>query len=144
NKIFPGGVNALRGINIDIAAGELFFLLGPSGCGKTTLLRLIAGLHDVTSGKLYFGDRDVTDLPTRKRNAVMVFQSYALWPHMSVRENVRFGLAVRGLDRAEQSRRVDEVLSLVRLSELADRRPNQLSGGQQQRVALARALAVNP
>jgi iron(III) transport system ATP-binding protein len=108
------------------------------------LLRLIAGLQEPTNGRILFNDRDVTPLPTSQRNAVMCFQSYALWPHMTVRENVRFGLAVRKADAAEQVRRVDEVLSLVRMSELADRKPNQLSGGQQQRVALARALAVKP
>jgi iron(III) transport system ATP-binding protein len=139
-----GQTIALAGVNLEIAAGELFFLLGPSGCGKSTLLRLIAGLLEPTAGRIFFNEREVTALPTQDRNAVMCFQSYALWPHMTVRENVRFGLAVRQLDRAEQKRRVDEVLSLVRLGELADRKPNQLSGGQQQRVALARALAVNP
>jgi iron(III) transport system ATP-binding protein len=139
-----GPTAALASIDLHIAAGELFFLLGPSGCGKSTLLRIIAGLLQPTSGRILFNDRDVTSLPTEKRNAVMCFQSYALWPHMTVRENVRFGLAVRGMERAEQSRRIDEVLTLVQMSSLADRKPNQLSGGQQQRVALARALAVNP
>jgi iron(III) transport system ATP-binding protein len=135
---------ALDGINLEVAAGELFFLLGPSGCGKSTLLRLIAGLHEPTSGRIWFNDRDVTTLGTSKRNAVMCFQSYALWPHMSVRENVKFGLDVRNVSAAEQNTRVDEVLQLVQMSQLADRKPNQLSGGQQQRVALARALAVRP
>jgi iron(III) transport system ATP-binding protein len=144
SKTFGSSTIALAGINLEIAAGELFFLLGPSGCGKSTLLRLIAGLLEPTAGRIFFNDRDVTNLPTEQRNAVMCFQSYALWPHMSVRENVRFGLAVRKLDRDAQKRRVDEVLSLVRMTDLADRRPGQLSGGQQQRVALARALAVNP
>src|SRR5688572_12613858 len=139
-----GSTVAVVNVDLTINAGELFFLLGPSGCGKSTLLRLIAGLHEPTAGRIWFNDRDVTPLQTRERNAVMCFQSYALWPHMSVRENVRFGLAVRGADAAEQRRRVDEVLSLVRMLELADRKPNQLSGGQQQRVALARALAVKP
>src|SRR5256714_4164302 len=139
-----GSTVALRDINLEIAAGELFFLLGPSGCGKSTLLRLIAGLLEPTTGRIYFNDRDVTPLPTERRNAVMVFQSYALWPHMSVRENVRFGLAVRGEARAQQNLRVEEVLKLVQMDAYADRKPNQLSGGQQQRVALARALAVNP
>jgi iron(III) transport system ATP-binding protein len=139
-----GSTVALANINLTINAGELFFLLGPSGCGKSTLLRLIAGLHEPTAGRIFFNDRDVTPLQTRERNAVMCFQSYALWPHMSVRENVRFGLAVRKADAAEQARRVEEVLSLVRMLDLADRKPNQLSGGQQQRVALARALAVKP
>src|SRR5687767_6568076 len=108
-----GDVVALHETDLDIAAGELFFLLGPSGCGKSTLLRLIAGLHEPTSGRILFNDRDVTSLGTEKRNAVMCFQSYALWPHMSVRENVRFGLSVRGVSRAEQEQRIDEVLRLV-------------------------------
>jgi iron(III) transport system ATP-binding protein len=139
-----GNTVALAGIDLEVAAGELFFLLGPSGCGKSTLLRLIAGLHEPTAGRIFFNERDVTALPTNQRNAVMCFQSYALWPHMSVRENVRFGLSVRGADKTEQSHRVDEVLSLVQMLDLAERKPNQLSGGQQQRVALARALAVKP
>jgi iron(III) transport system ATP-binding protein len=135
---------ALDDISLQIPAGELFFLLGPSGCGKSTLLRLIAGLHEPTEGRIFFNDRDVTALGTERRNAVMVFQSYALWPHMTVRDNIRFGLNVRGMSRQEQDRRVDEVLRLVQMQTYADRKPNQLSGGQQQRVALARALAVNP
>jgi iron(III) transport system ATP-binding protein len=135
---------ALDRISLDIGAGELFFLLGPSGCGKSTLLRLIAGLHEPTAGLILFNGQDVTGLGTEKRNAVMCFQSYALWPHMSVRENIRFGLGVRKLPRSEAAERVDEVLSLVRMTEYADRKPNQLSGGQQQRVALARAIAVRP
>jgi iron(III) transport system ATP-binding protein len=139
-----GATIALDRIDLSIGAGELFFLLGPSGCGKSTLLRLIAGLHDPSEGRILFNDRDVTALGTEKRNAVMCFQSYALWPHMSVRENVRFGLSVRGVSRSEQDRRIDEVLALVQMDALADRKPNQLSGGQQQRVALARALAVRP
>ena len=139
-----GTTVALDRIDLTINAGELFFLLGPSGCGKSTLLRLIAGLHDPDEGRILFNDRDVTPLHTDKRNAVMCFQSYALWPHMSVYENVRFGLAVRKLPRAAQERRIAEVLSLVKMDGLADRKPNQLSGGQQQRVALARALAVQP
>jgi iron(III) transport system ATP-binding protein len=139
-----GAVRALDRIDLEIRAGELFFLLGPSGCGKSTLLRLIAGLHEPTSGRLLFNDQDVTSLTTEKRNAVMVFQSYALWPHMTVEQNIRFGLQVRGADRLEQERVIDDVLKLVQMHAFADRKPNQLSGGQQQRVALARALAVNP
>lgn len=135
---------ALADVSLTVPAGEIFFLLGPSGCGKSTLLRLIAGLHEPSEGRLFFDDKDVTFLPTQQRNAVMCFQSYALWPHMSVRENVRFGLDVRKMPRDQQDARVDEVLALVRMSELADRKPNQLSGGQQQRVALARAVAVKP
>ena len=139
-----GDTIALNDITIDIAAGELFFLLGPSGCGKSTLLRLIAGLHDADEGRIFFDDRDVTHLDTSKRNAVMCFQSYALWPHMTVRENVAFGLSVRGEDRDTQHKRVEDMLKLVQMQAFASRKPNQLSGGQQQRVALARALAVQP
>ncbi len=135
---------ALDDISLEIGAGELFFLLGPSGCGKSTLLRLIAGLHEPTSGKIWFNDRDVTSLGTDQRNAVMCFQSYALWPHMTVRDNVGFGLDVRKVESVASRRRVDEVLALVQMEKYADRKPNQLSGGQQQRVALARALAVQP
>src|SRR5690349_24449825 len=110
-----GDVVAVSEVDVEIFGSELFFLLGPSGCGKSTLLRMIAGLEEPTSGRIFFDDRDVTNLGTEKRNAVMCFQSYALWPHMSVRENVRFGLDVRKLDRREQDRRVDEVLSLVQM-----------------------------
>ncbi|HVT89426.1 MAG TPA: ABC transporter ATP-binding protein [Tepidisphaeraceae bacterium] len=139
-----GRTGALEQIDLRIESGEIFFLLGPSGCGKSTLLRIIAGLHEPSTGRVKFDDRDVTRLPTEKRNAVMCFQSYALWPHMSVADNVRFGLEVRNASAAEQQQRIDEVLKLVRMDEYADRKPNQLSGGQQQRVALARALAVKP
>ena len=139
-----GTTVALDDVDLTINAGELFFLLGPSGCGKSTLLRLIAGLHEPTAGRVFFNDRDVTDLGTERRNAVMCFQSYALWPHMTVADNVRFGLKVRGVKRSERNPRVAEVLKLVRMENLALRKPNELSGGQQQRVALARALAVKP
>jgi len=139
-----GDTVALDDVSLDIHAGEVFFLLGPSGCGKSTLLRAIAGLQEPTSGRIFFNDRDVTRLPTDQRNAVMVFQSYALWPHMTVAENVRFGLEVRKLSRAEQNDRVTAALKQVQLESLAQRKPNQLSGGQQQRVALARALVVHP
>ena len=139
-----GDTVALDAIDLDIESGELFFLLGPSGCGKSTLLRLIAGLLPPSSGRIWFDDREVTPLGTERRNAVMCFQSYALWPHLTVRENIRFGLDVRGLARSEQHRRVDEVLELVQMMPYAARKPNELSGGQQQRVALARALVVTP
>src|SRR3954470_6131584 len=139
-----GSTVAVDDINLSIAAGELFFLLGPSGCGKSTLLRLIAGLMEPTSGKIFFNNEDVTKQATQARNAVIFFQSYALWPHMSVRENIRFGLQVRKLSGAEQNQHVDEALALVQMKEYGHRKPNELSGGQQQRVALARAMAVRP
>jgi len=142
-----GAIAALRSVDLQIRSGELFFMLGPSGCGKTTLLRLIAGLQSPTSGRILFNGQDVTDVPTQKRNAVMCFQGYALWPHMTVRENIRFGLSVRQTpaDRPGQLARVEQVLEIIRMQgPLADRKPQQLSGGQQQRVALARALVVRP
>ena len=142
-----GETVALSSVDLEIGSGELFFLLGPSGCGKTTLLRLIAGLQVPSSGRILFDGRDVTSVPTQKRNAVMCFQGYALWPHMTVRENIRFGLSVRDTrsDRESQQVEVQRALELIQMQgPLADRKPQQLSGGQQQRVALARALAVRP
>ena len=131
-------------VRLEVNPGELFFLLGPSGCGKSTLLRIIAGLLAPTSGRICFNGEDVTSLPTDLRNAVMCFQSYALWPHMTVRQNVSFGLEVRKISASAREKRIEEVLELVRMRDLEHRKPNELSGGQQQRVALARALAVNP
>jgi iron(III) transport system ATP-binding protein len=139
-----GSTVAVDSLDLLVPAGSLFFLLGPSGCGKTTLLRMIAGFQEPTSGRVFFGDRDVTRTPPQKRNAGMVFQSYALWPHMTVFDNVAFGLQVRGASAAEQAKRVGAALEMVRMGDLARRKPNQLSGGQQQRVALARALVFNP
>ena len=139
-----GSVTALDGVSLEVAAGELFFLLGSSGCGKTTLLRSIAGLETPTSGKIHFGDREVTRLPPHKREAAMVFQSYALWPHMTVAKNVAFGLEERKVPKQEIESRVREALQLVHLGAMAERGVDQLSGGQQQRVALARALVVRP
>jgi iron(III) transport system ATP-binding protein len=139
-----GPVVALHGLDLMIAPGELFFLLGPSGCGKTTLLRSLAGFFIPDAGQIFFGDEDVTRLEPHKRNTGMMFQSYALWPHMSVAENVAFGLEERKVPQAEIKQRVDEALASVRMESYADRKPNQLSGGQQQRVALARALVVRP
>lgn len=139
-----GKTVAVKQLDLDIPAGSLFFLLGPSGCGKTTLLRMIAGFYDPNAGSIKFGDRDVTHVPANKRNCGMMFQSYALWPHMSVRQNVAFGLKVRKIESKERERQVDEALAMVQMSEYANRKPNQLSGGQQQRVALARAMVIKP
>lgn len=139
-----GNVTALKQLDLTIEPGELFFLLGPSGCGKTTLLRSLAGFYIPEEGKILFGDEDVTRLEPHKRNTGMMFQSYALWPHMSVVENVAFGLEERKVPRDEIRRRVGEALESVRMSAYAERKPNQLSGGQQQRVALARALVIRP
>src|SRR5690349_4763810 len=139
-----GAVTALQHLDLTIEPGELFFLLGPSGCGKTTLLRCLAGFYIPEEGKIFFGDEDVTRLAPHKRNTGMMFQSYALWPHMSVAENVAFGLEERKVARPEIKRRVQEALDSVRMGAYAERRPNQLSGGQQQRVALARALVIRP
>src|SRR4030042_1484798 len=139
-----GEVLAADDVNLTINDGEFFTLLGPSGCGKTTTMRIIAGLEYPTEGKVYYNGVDVTQLPSFRRNTGMVFQNYALWPHMTVSENVAYGLNVRKTPREEARRRVDEILELVHLGGLGDRVPNQLSGGQQQRVALARVLVINP
>jgi iron(III) transport system ATP-binding protein len=144
-KVFtPGASPAVDHISLETEPGELFFLLGPSGCGKTTLLRMIAGFIEPTSGQISFDGRDVTYLPPNRRNTGMVFQSYALWPHMTVEANIAFGLTIRKVSKVESARRVAEALEAVRMTEYAARKPNQLSGGQQQRVALARALVVRP
>lgn len=139
-----GDVVAVDRVSVTVAPGELFFVLGPSGCGKTTLLRLVAGFIDPDEGEIWFGDRLMNYLPAHKRNAVMVFQNYALFPHMTVFENVAYGLRLRGLSKREIAERVESCLELVRMSDAKWRYPAQLSGGQQQRVALARALAVQP
>ena len=158
-KIFPSvagaaPARAVDRVSIEISPGDLYFLLGPSGCGKTTLLRMIAGFIDPDEGQILVSRggagesrpemRDITHLAPNKRNTGMVFQSYALWPHMTVEQNVSFGLGVRKVDKGERARRTKEALELVQMGHLAKRRPNQLSGGQQQRVALARALVIRP
>ncbi len=135
---------AVNDVSLEIQKGELFFLLGPSGCGKTTCLRIIAGFYEPDSGELMFGDRRMSKVPPHKRNTGMVFQNYALWPHMTVFENVEYGLSLRKIDKDIRKQKVSEVLEVVQMPEYADRPVNKLSGGQQQRIALARALVVEP
>jgi len=139
-----GPVPVVHDLSLEVKPGSLFFLLGGSGCGKTTILRMIAGFIEPTGGRILFDGQDVTALPAEERQCGMVFQSYALWPHMTVRDNVAFGLDVRGVKGQERARRVEEALAMVRMDQYAHRRPNQLSGGQQQRVALARAIVFRP
>ena len=142
--LFYGSNHVLKNVNLEIHPGEFFAFLGPSGCGKTTLLRLIAGFARAQRGRVLVSGEDISGLPPWRRDVGMVFQSYALWPHMTVRRNVAFGLEERKVPRAEIEARVAAALALVGLTELADRRPAQLSGGQQQRVALARTIVVQP
>ena len=147
---YYGATPAVRSLELEIGSGELFTLIGPSGCGKTTTLRMVAGLIAPSAGRIRFGEQLVADpdagvaVPTERRNLGMVFQSYALWPHLSVRRNCSLGLEVRRLPVDELRERVDEALTMVGLTGMADRYPHQLSGGQQQRVALARAIALQP
>ena len=131
-------------LNLDIKEGEFFTLLGPSGCGKTTLLRMIAGFNSIEGGDFYFSDRRINDLDPAKRNIGMVFQNYAIFPHMTVRKNVEFGLKNKKLPKAEIASKTDEFMKLMQIDQYADRLPERLSGGQQQRVALARTLNQNP
>jgi multiple sugar transport system ATP-binding protein len=143
-KIYGSQTVAVRGVNLEIHDGEFFTLLGPSGCGKTTTLRMIAGLEAVTSGTIALRGRDVTDVPARDRDVAMVFQSYALYPHMTVRDNLGLNLQVRKLPRKEIAERIDGVARMLQLDGLLERKPGQLSGGQRQRVALGRALIRRP
>src|SRR5881296_4641628 len=139
-----GALAAVSRVSLSIQEGEMFTLLGPSGCGKTTLLRLLAGFYTADEGEIRFGDRVVNDVPPHERGIGMVFQNYALWPHMTVSENVSYGLKLRKVSSSDMAARVQGVLAKVGLTGLGDRYPGQLSGGQQQRVALARALVLNP
>jgi spermidine/putrescine ABC transporter ATP-binding subunit len=141
---YPGGVIAVDNVSLDIAQNEFFALLGPSGCGKTTLLRMISGLDSPSEGEIRIGGEDMALTPPNKRPTNMVFQSYAVFPHMTVADNVAYGLRVTGVAEDEVKRRVGEGLEMVKLSHLADRKPDQMSGGQRQRVALARALVKRP
>jgi iron(III) transport system ATP-binding protein len=144
SKSYTPGQPVLKPIDLTITPGEFFFLLGPSGCGKSTLLRIIAGFIKPDAGSIHFDSQDVTTMPPEKRDAAMVFQNYALWPHMTVFENVAFGLETRDIRGEIKKNRVMTALEMVRMEEFADRKPASLSGGQQQRVALARAIAVKP
>jgi multiple sugar transport system ATP-binding protein len=144
SKVFPGDVRAVDTLDLDIADGEFFALLGPSGCGKTTLLRTIAGLEAATSGAISIGGRDVTALPAGDRGIAMVFQDYALYPHMTTLDNIAYPLKVRRVGKPERHARAQEAGASLSLEDLLARRPGQLSGGQQQRVALARAIAAEP
>src|SRR2546429_752011 len=143
-KAFAAGVVAVDDVNLTIEDGEFMVLVGPSGCGKSTLLRMIAGLEEITDGAISIGDRDVTGLPPPDRDIAMVFQNYALYPHMNVRENLGFGLSVRHTPKSEIRQRVQEVAILLGLEALLDRKPAHLSGGQRQRVAMGRAIIREP
>ncbi len=143
-KSFPGGIEVLRGIDLNVADGEFMVFVGPSGCGKSTLLRVMAGLETMTDGDLCIGGQSVRDIPAAQRGVAMVFQSYALYPHMSVAQNMGFGLKMSGVSKAEVARKVGEVAEVLQLTPLLDRKPGVLSGGQRQRVAIGRAIVRTP
>jgi multiple sugar transport system ATP-binding protein len=143
-KVYPNGHVAVRGLNLDVADGEFLVLVGPSGCGKSTALRMIAGLETPTGGQILIGDRDVTALPPQQRDVAMVFQSYALYPHKTVRQNMEFGLKMRGTDANVMAERVTQTAKALEIEPFLDRKPGQLSGGQRQRVALGRAIVREP
>jgi multiple sugar transport system ATP-binding protein len=143
-KVYPDGTTAVREVDLTVGSGEFMVLVGPSGCGKSTLLRMIAGLEQTTGGRIVIGDRDVTNAAPRDRDVAMVFQNYALYPHMSVRDNLGFSLKVTGTPKAELRQRVDTVATMLGLSDYLDRKPAQLSGGQRQRVAMGRAIVREP
>jgi multiple sugar transport system ATP-binding protein len=143
-KVFPNGVRALDNLDLEIKDGEFFALLGPSGCGKTTLLRTLGGLESVTEGAIKIDDKDVTRVSAGERNVAMVFQDYALYPHMNVRENIQYPLKIKKIAKPEMEQRVNKAATALSIEGLLDRRPGQISGGQQQRVAVARAMATTP
>ena len=143
-KAYKNGPHAVHDVTLEIRHGEFMVLVGPSGCGKSTLLKLIAGIEEVSSGRIHIGERDVTDLDPRKRDIAMVFQSYALYPHLSVRANLGFGLKLRKTSKREIAERVDEVAKILGLEEMLERKPGELSGGQRQRVAMGRAIVREP
>ncbi len=139
-----GKTDVLHGINLDVEDGEFVVLVGPSGCGKSTTLRIIAGLEDASSGEIHIGDKLVNNLEPKQRNIAMVFQNYAIYPHMSVRKNIGFGLRTSKLSKPDREKRIDEVAEILAMTDLLDRRPSQLSGGQRQRVAIGRAMVRDP
>ena len=143
-KVYDDGTRAVTDLNIEINDGELLVFVGPSGCGKTTALRMVAGLETISEGEVRIGDRVVNNVPPRDRDIAMVFQSYALYPHMSVRDNIGFGLQLRKVPKDELNKRVDEAAKILGLSEYLDRKPRNLSGGQRQRVAMGRAIVRQP
>ncbi|MDH3308484.1 MAG: ATP-binding cassette domain-containing protein, partial [Acidimicrobiia bacterium] len=143
-KIYPGGTRALTDINLDIQDGEFVVLVGPSGCGKSTLLRMIAGLEDISEGTISIADKTVNDVPPKDRNIAMVFQNYALYPHMTVFDNMAFGLKLRKMPKDEIAQRVDEAARVLEITEYLQRKPKALSGGQRQRVAMGRAIVREP
>src|SRR5271169_3496438 len=143
-KEFEGNVQAVKGIDLEIADQEFVVLVGPSGCGKSTILRMIAGLEEITSGEIWINDRMVNDIPAKDRNIAMVFQNYALYPHMSVFENMAFGLKLRNYPKAEVQKRVAEAAEILGITQYLERRPRELSGGERQRVALGRAIVRKP
>ncbi|WP_026379284.1 sn-glycerol-3-phosphate import ATP-binding protein UgpC [Afifella pfennigii] len=144
SKTYPGGVEAIKGVSLDIGDGEFLVLVGPSGCGKSTLLRMIAGLETITAGEISIGERVVNNLEPAERDIAMVFQNYALYPHMSVRQNLEYGLKNRRMARDEIARRVEKAAGILGIAELLARKPRQLSGGQRQRVAMGRAIVREP
>ena len=143
-KVYDNGFHAVHDLNLDVADGEFLVLVGPSGCGKSTALRMVAGLEDISAGELMIGDRRVNDAPPQDRDIAMVFQSYALYPHMSVRDNIAYGLKLRKMPKDEMNRRIEKAATMLELTPLLDRKPAQLSGGQRQRVAMGRAIVREP
>ncbi|HWM15266.1 MAG TPA: ATP-binding cassette domain-containing protein, partial [Microbacterium sp.] len=144
-RLYPGGTRpAVDKLDLDVADGEFLVLVGPSGCGKSTSLRMLAGLEEVNEGNIFIGDRNVTDVPPKDRDIAMVFQNYALYPHMTVAENMGFALKMQGIHKDERAKRVLDAAKLLGLEEFLDRKPKALSGGQRQRVAMGRAIVRNP
>src|SRR5947209_14599471 len=143
-KVYPDGTRALQGFDLEVGDGEFMVFVGPSGCGKTTALRMVAGLETISEGEVRIGERVVNELEPQERDVAMVFQNYALYPHMSVRDNIAFGLKMRKVPRAERERALAEIGRVLALGELLERKPRQLSGGQRQRVAMGRAIVRNP